>query len=233
MAFFLIVLFGVLNFTVISRLGFKSFHATEGKVMKLKLNVTLACFIACASISATPRACETGTLATYIELGAEGCTLGGNTFANFTYSGNASGGATTIKADQIIVRPLVIVPEASRFSFSAPWSVAKNQSQDSIISYTIVLPCGGTRDAQLDLTLGQATILGIIGSAAVEETTNVGKLGVFDRCIEICQMEADDSLKFSPVSVVLISDHVKLTGGTNGASLNEFGAGLNLCIPCV
>src|SRR5215469_15157402 len=132
--------------------------------MRLRLKTAAGYFLACALLSAAPPSCMIGTLASYIALGAEGCTFNGNVFANFAYSASASGGATMIRADQITVVPLLILPETPRFSFSAPWSVGKGQKQDSIVSYTAVLPCGDTQPAQLDLTLGAAHIGSIIGS---------------------------------------------------------------------
>src|SRR6516165_7196212 len=118
--------------------------------MKLTLKIAVFCWLASRLLPAAPPTCMTGTLASYIALGAEGCTFNGNVFANFAYSASASGGATMIRADQITVVPLLILPETARFSFSAPWSVGKGQKQDSIISYTAVLPCGNTQRAQLD-----------------------------------------------------------------------------------
>jgi hypothetical protein len=200
--------------------------------MRLALKIAVACFSASGLLSAAPPACITGTLASYIVLGAEGCTFYGNVFANFTYSSSASGGAATIKADQIIVSPSFLAPETTRFSFSAPWSPSARQSQDSVISYTAVLPCGDTRTAQLDLTLGTTQIKGIFGSVTVDESTNVGRLSVFTRCTEVCEEQANESLTFNPVSVLLVSNHVSLTGGNSGASLKEFAGLLNLCYPC-
>ncbi len=112
--------------------------------MKLKVNVATGCLFACRLLSADPPTCLTGTLADYIALGAQGCTLNGDVFANFSYFAGASGGAATITADQVTVTPLVVVPATARFNFSAPWSVAQDQTQDSIIRYTIVPPPGGT-----------------------------------------------------------------------------------------
>ena len=201
--------------------------------MRLNLKIVSGYFLACGLAWAAQPACVTGTLASYIALGAEGCTFDGTIFANFAYSASASGGASTIRADQITVVALLIVPSTAGFNFSAPWSVAKEQTQDSIISYTAVLPCGDVQTAQLSLTLGTARIGGIIGSVTVNETTNVGKLSVLDRCTEICQTKISDSLKFNPVSVILISDHVSLSGGNGGSSLSEFASALNRCIPCV
>jgi len=199
----------------------------------MKLKIVPGYFLAFGMLWAAPPTCVTGTLASYIGLGAEGCTFIGNTFANFAYSASASGGAVVIKADQITVTPLFIPTATASFNFSAPWSVGRDQTQDSTISYTTVLPCGDGQTAELDLALGPAHIGGIIGSVRVDETTNVGKLSVFDRCTEVCQTKPSDSLTFNPVSVVLISDHVSLSGGLGGASLSGFSSTLNRCIPCV
>ena len=200
--------------------------------MRLTLKVAAGFGLACGLLSAAPPACVTGTLTSYIALGAEGCTFDGNVFANFAYSANASGGASIITANQITIVPMLLAPETTRFNISAPWSVSRSQSQDSVISYTAVLPCGDTRTAQLDLMLGSTHIGGIIGSVVVDESTNVGKLNVFDRCTEVCASKANDSLNFNPVNVVLVTDRVSLRGGTGGASLNEFTANLNLCYLC-
>jgi len=188
--------------------------------------------LACGLLSAAPPTCVTGTLASYIALGADGCTFDGNVFANFTYSATVTGGAMAIKPDQILVTPSLIAPETTVFKFSAPWSVARDQTEDSFIHYTIVLPCGDTRTAQKELMLGTAHVGSIIGSVTVTETTNVGKLSVYDRCTEVCQSKTVDSFNFNPVSVVLVTDHVSLSGGTGGVSLDEYSALVNLCYLC-
>jgi hypothetical protein len=201
--------------------------------MRLTLKIAAGCLLTCGLLSANPPACVSGTLASYMALGAGGCVFGGVTFANFTYAAKVSGGAPMIKADQITVLPVLVIPETAQFTFSASWSVANAQSQVSVIRYTAVLPCGDTAPAELDLTLGPAHVGGIVGNASVQEKTNVGDLSVFDTCTEVCQTKSSDRLQFKPVSVLLITQQVSLTGGTGGASLNQFSAALNRCIPCV
>jgi hypothetical protein len=201
--------------------------------MRLTLNLAAGILFTVGLLTAAPPTCVTGTLASYIALGASGCTFGRTVFANFGYSGTGKGGAPIIRADQITVTPILIVPATARFSFSAAWNVASGQVQDSVIAYTAALPCDDTATAELDLTLGPAQVGGNIGNAIVHESTNVGDLSVFERCTEICQSKTSDMRQFQPVRVLLVSDHVSLTGGSGGASLKEFGAALNLCIHCV
>jgi hypothetical protein len=201
--------------------------------MSLTVKIAAGCLFACGLLSADPPTCVTGTLADYMALGAQGCTLNGDVFANFSYAAGASGGAATITEDQIMVTPLVVVPAGARLNFAAPWSVDQDQTQDSVIRYTIVPPPGGTAPSQLQLTLGNAQVGGIIGSVTVDEFTNVGSLSVFLRCTEVCQTNKNDSVNFDPVSVVLVRDHVSLSGRIGGASLSEFGAALDRCPLCV
>jgi len=202
--------------------------------MKLSLWAALGCLLACGRLSAAPKPCVNASLADYIALGALGCTLNGDVFANFSYSSGAGGGAAAITADQITVTPFVVVPAAARLNFSAPWSVDQEQTQESVIRYTIVPPPGFTVPSQLQLALGSVRIAGIIGSVIVHETTNLGSnLSVFNRCTEVCQDKTNATLDFDPVSVVLVSHHVHLSGGTAGASLDQFGAVLDRCVFCV
>lgn len=201
--------------------------------MKLTVKIAAGCLLTCGLLPADPPTCVSGTLTSYMSLGAGGCTLAGATFANFTYAARASGGAAVINADQITVVPVLVIPATAQFVFSAPWSVANAQSEVSVIRYTAVLPCGDAAPAELDLTLGPAHVGGNVGNAIVQETTNAGNLSVFEACAQVCQTKSSAQLPFKPVSVVLITEVVSLNGGTAGASLNQFLAALNRCIPCV
>jgi hypothetical protein len=200
--------------------------------MRIRFVLALGFVFACASAWAVRPACVTGSLASYIRLGAEGCTVDGITFANFSYSVEASAGARTITAEEITVTPLPIIPGESKFGFSANWEVGKGQSLDSTIRYTAVPPCGDTAPARLEMALDHSAIGGITGNVTVDESTNVGKLSVFDRCADVCQTKPTDSFQFNPVSVVLITDQLKLNGGVRGASTAGFAAGMNICLPC-
>jgi len=190
------------------------------------------CLLACGLVWAQPPACVNGTLGDYVALGAQGCSLNGSVFANFAYTGSASGGAATITADQIAVTPQVVVPATARLNFAAPWTVDKGQTQNSSIRYTIVPPAGATQP-QLQLALGWTQVGGIIGRVTADETTNVGDLLVFTKCTEVCQNSSVDSFNFDAVSVVLARHHVTVSGGDGGASLSDFTTMLNRCPLCV
>jgi hypothetical protein len=182
--------------------------------------IAAGCLLATVLLPADPPACVNGTLASYIALGAGGCTLDRNTFANFTYSARASGGAAMITADQIQVTPLFIAPETAQFNYSGPWKAGTGQTQDSIISYTVALPSGNTTTEQLNLILGSAHVAAN-GGVTIRELTTVGHLSVSNR-------KTADSITFSPVSMLKITDHVSLSA----ASLSGFDSSLNRCFPC-
>jgi hypothetical protein len=182
--------------------------------MGLKFKIAAVFLLARGLLSADPPPCTTGTLADYIALGALGCTFNGDVVANFSYAASATGGTTEITADQIMITPLVVVPAAAKLTFETPWSVDQDQTQESVIRYTVVPPPGGATPSQLQLTLGTARVAGIIGRVTVGESTNLGKLSVFTFCTEVCQIKATDSLAFDPVSVVLMRNHV--SRGRNG-----------------
>jgi hypothetical protein len=201
--------------------------------MKLKLILTAGSLFVCGLLSADSPVCTTGTLAQYIALGAKGCTFDGDVFANFSYTGNAGNGASAITADQIVVTPLVAIPATAIFNFSAPWRVGQDQTQSAEIKYTIVPPAGGALPPQLRLTLGAAQVGGIIGSVTVNEPTNVGLLSVFEQCAEVCRANLNALHNFAPVSVVLVTLHVMLSGGTGGALLNQFVTAFDRCPLCV
>ena len=208
--------------------------------MKTKLCVLAATLLLMAVPSfgqVASRPCVQGTLASYIALGPVGCSLDGVTFANFAYASTSTAG---ISPNQIIVNPVpsgpVIDPPLFRgLNFTAPWRVASGASEQSVISYTATpfAPVAFPSSGLLTLTLGNSTVSGIIGSATVTETTNVGTLSVFDRCADACSLKKTDQLKFSPITVLHVTNTVALSGGTGGASLSSFAADYNLCPACV
>src|SRR5258708_23053274 len=76
--------------------GWGNDSQTEEQEMKPIWNASVACLFACGWLSAAPPTCVTAALADYIALGAQGCTLNGDAYANFSYSAGASGGAATV-----------------------------------------------------------------------------------------------------------------------------------------
>jgi hypothetical protein len=209
--------------------------------MKLKSKLATALLLGAGLLAAAPPNCKQDTLEAYIDMGPQGCALGAVVYANFSYQADATGGATIITAGQITVTPIVIPVTTGRFTFSALWKVAGGQTQKSVISYTASLPAGDSLPGSLELTLGTATVRGLVGSVKVDEATNLVDssgnrvaLHVFDQCVEVCSEKLFDSFDFNPtnIPVFILQDTVTLSGGDGGATLDSFANLLNTCIVC-
>lgn len=175
-------------------------------------------------------ACVPGTLASYIALGSNGCSVGIAAFANFGYGTKASGDAHMIPPDRIKVSP-GFVPFSVALSFSASWKAANGQTQDAFIKYT-VLPASSTSFGVLTLQMGTIQV-GNFGTVGVRQTTDVGEVAVVADCVEVCTFTKTDTLQFWPVATLQVIDHVNLISKDGGAALSSFKAMFDLCPLCV
>jgi len=200
---------------------------------KIVLSAAFALLCSLSTFAQAIRVCETGTLASYIALGAGGCVFDGALYSNFTY---ATPTTSNITAANIIVNP-ILLPVAGLYpglNFSAPWSVAAGQSEQSVIGYQVVPypPSGAAATGVLTLDLGPAMVSGIIGSVTVQENTVstsgtisiVDSLEVYDKCADACSLKQTDSVTVTPLQTIQTTLIVSLSGGTGGASLKSFAA---------
>ncbi len=203
--------------------------------MKIKLAIAVGLLLSLPLIASVTTPCVPGTLASYIALGARGCSIGNVTFANFSYPVST---ANTIPPNEILVTPVPVVFNPG-LAFSAPWQAAAGQIQTSTIDYTVsfnsLTPIAAS--GLLKLVLGTAKISGIIGSAEVDETAIEGNmvdmLSVYEKCTEVCTIKTSDQLAFAPAAILRVSDKVTITGGNAGASLSGFTAYFISCPLCV
>jgi hypothetical protein len=186
-------------------------------------------------------ACIKASLERYIELGATGCTFNGSLYRDFTYSTSVSGGVPVtagVTPADITVTPILFptpVPELfPGLNFSAPWSVAADQSERSVIGYSVVpyppvvLPATGL----LTLDLGPSQVSGIIGSVTVQETATdsasasglATTIEVYDICEDACRLQQTEETTISPLQALQTTLVVSLSGGTGGVSLQSFAA---------
>ncbi len=205
---------------------------------KIVLAAAFALLLALPVFAQSAPPCVRGTLASYIKLGAGGCMFGSALYDNFSYATPTAGGVT---AKRIIVTPVTVPSSAVQFpglNFSAPWSVAAGGTEQSVIGYRVVPfpPARPAPTALLTLDLGQSRVLGTIGSVTVQETASAGTLSasleVYDKCVEVCSVKQQDQITLAPISTLQVSVNVSLLGGTNGASLKNFAADVNLCPEC-
>src|ERR1017187_5113043 len=100
-----------------------------------------ACAILQTTVWGAP--CPSGSLATYIALGAGGCTYGDKQFSGFELVGStASATLTALAAGYISVKPTTIGGELG-FTFSSLWSAGSNQFMDTAIGFDVAVIGGG------------------------------------------------------------------------------------------
>ena len=182
-------------------------------------------------LHAGPFPCVSGTLASYISLGVSGCAIGNIEFVNFTYSSKTSGGTPGITPDMIQVDPVLVVPQAASLTFSAKWQAEAGQSEESLISYTVIETTRHSAGS-LTLQLGAASVTS--GVATVGEKSSVGALRVYSQCSQMCQSRTVDTVNFSPVpDGFRVANQVKVSSTSGTTSLSGFTAIVNLCPACV
>jgi hypothetical protein len=198
---------------------------------KIVLAAAFALLTALPPFANAAPSCVKGTLASYIALGAGGCMFDSALYDNFTYAPTSTVG---ISPANIIVTP-ILLPTPTLFpglNFTAPWSVAAGQSEQSVIGYRVVPypPAGSPQptSALLTLDLGQSQVLNIIGSVTVQERTTMtsatGTLEVYDTCEEVCRIKQSDSVSITPIQTLQTTITVSLSGGNGGASLSSFAS---------
>jgi hypothetical protein len=169
--------------------------------------------------------CVKATLASYIDLGQDGCIVGDKLFFGFSYEASAEGGAREIPATELIVNPAQ-APFNSWLEFSADWRIESQQTQRSVIRYSVFGLRRIGEIAELGLE-GTGFTAGMFGTVSVNESTNAGDLSVFLECIELCRLTPSDSVKTDPVRLVEVVDDVTLTARFGGATLSTFIAGFS------
>ncbi|MGD0939313.1 MAG: hypothetical protein ABR905_06330 [Terracidiphilus sp.] len=198
---------------------------------KTVLAAAFTLLLASPSFGQAIQDCKTGSLASYIALGSMGCMFDSALYRDFTYTAATTNGVT---ANDITITP-ILLPTSTLFpglNFSAKWSVAAGQSEQSVIGYNVVpFPPEASpvpTDAVFTLDLGQSQVLGIIGSVTVKETTSATSttdlLEVYEICADACSLKRTDSVTVAPIVPLQTTIVVSLSGGTGGASLNSFAA---------
>ncbi|MGD0832013.1 MAG: hypothetical protein ABR907_13805 [Terracidiphilus sp.] len=204
---------------------------------KILLAAALALCVSAPTFAQEFPVCVTGTLASYIALGAGGCMFNSALYRDFTYASPVS---NTITPAEIIVTPTELPLATAPFqglNFRAPWNAAAGKSEVSIIGYNVVPfpPQAGpaTLSADLTLDLGTVTISGIIGSVTITQQSTTSpaatppgtvNLEVYESCQEVCSIRPTDSVIVSPLTTLQTTLTVTLTGGNDGVSLNNFAA---------
>ena len=166
-------------------------------------------------------ACTSGTLASYISLGAGGCTIGGNTLSNFGLD-SGSNGALALSASSLTINPFG-GSATPGLSFSTNQTVAANSMLESIFTYQIA----GSLYSSLSISLANASET---GDGGVTDQVNFCAGGAFgadglNNCtgapgtlLTVDPIQLADQSLFSSTSPVSITNDFILDGGTVGSA---------------
>jgi hypothetical protein len=158
-------------------------------------------------------ACSSATLATYTTSGFS-CSIDGDLFSGFSYTGTGSGGATAISTSDVTVMPLFVGGEFG-FLFSAGWNVGSGQSLDSTIDYTVTALSGSIVYAGLSMSGFGFT--GDGGASITKNLSNGDVLFVFTNSGGTVPAE---SATFAGVSSLIVTEEIDVNGNSGTATVS-------------
>ena len=181
-----------------------------------KVFVVLAAILIGTWVGSAAPQCLEATMADYVALGAEGCQIGDKIFSNFTYTGSSGGGASAVLAAGLSVVPY-FTPLNPGFMFSGAWLVLTGETQDSHITYQVVVTGGGfpIHDISAELSGQYAQ-----GSAlvAVAEDVQPGNLSL-GLLWGVGSQVWQDGVSFNPtMGPLFVSKDILLRGGAGPGS---------------
>jgi len=160
--------------------------------------------------------CVADSLATYLLMGSDGCTVLDKTFSGFSYS--TSPVQDGMPAEQITVTPLVDQPLNPGLAFQAGWLVSGAQSIDSFITFLVTVGGGGPmliKDASIVQVsgvsgLGRASVIESICPPSGACSPPLGRLYTWD--VE-GSYSLEDQTVFSPTGSILARKDIGVRGG--------------------
>lgn len=205
--------------------------------MKRLLTIVSAVLAAAGLSSAAP--CTNGTLASYIALGAGGCTIGGNTLFGFdVVSGTA--GATAIATSA-----LTIAPSGGDTSFGFTATTTQTAGTGTLIESIFTYKISGNSYTGTSIALSASSET---GDGAVTDVQNycagamfgpdgvTGCSAVTGALVTVDSAQQTDTALFAGVNLLSITDDFTLDGGlagsaTGGSFTDRFTAGAVSTIP--
>lgn len=178
----------------------------------MKKTLLLSLLIASLSMIAQAAPCVSGgTLASYIGLGAGGCTFDNLLFSNFTYTNPSSGGGISPDASGVAVDTVVQGPE-SGLDFVASWLAGSGQTSDGNIGYTVT--CQGCKIDDLKLIMdGIGLGTGLASVAEISTSPSIG-LGTTSSA---GFSQFSDSKDIAPITSLDLLKDIGASGGTAGS----------------
>lgn len=169
--------------------------------------------------------CERGTLAEYIKLGDQGCTLGDFKFYDFQYTPKSNEDATGLPAEDITVTPETDnnkeeKREAVNLQFTAQWGVGPGGKIDSRISYEVLILNGRQMDS-IELDMNNFSVDNKATVIVFEQFPGPVDLDVYDIKEQKIPKQSD-SKSFPPRDFALVKTDIKLdSNGFGTAALGQ------------
>ncbi len=182
----------------------------------------LAGLAALSTLATAAPLCISGSLSTYVGLGADGCMLGSNTVSAFTILAPITG-ATAISPNSISVSP-INSSTSPGLTFTTSITAERTQVFQLLLMYEI-RGFAFTRDS---VTLSNASSRGngavteiqnyCLGAKFVPDPPNpIGTCAGTDGTLVVLNSGSDDAT-FSPVNLIAVLHDLTIDGGRNGSA---------------
>ena len=170
-------------------------------------------------LSSAAVACANETLADYIMLGSSGCTVAGNTFANFAVAAGSTG-ATVISPSAILLSP-----SGGPFDPSLKTSLSATASAGNILEAAFTFTISGNLYTSSSVALsnssetGDGAVSGLqdfcAGTAFASDGSCPGTPGSL---LTLDGVQNEDAATFSPVTLLDVTNDFTVDGGLAGTA---------------
>ena len=187
----------------------------------MKQFLSLPLLVAAVALGSSAAPCGTGSLASYVALGSDGCTIGANTLFDFRILSGIAG-ATPISSGAVTLAPLGGTLDPG-LSVMVNTTANAGTLLESLFTYKIT---GGIYISDsLALTNSSASMDGAVtgiqnfcaggtfGSSGV-----TGCTGVAGSLLTLAGVQIQDSASLGPVSLINVTNDFTLDGGSAGSA---------------
>jgi hypothetical protein len=166
--------------------------------------------------------CSIGSLASYVSLGAGGCTIGNNTLYDFQVLPNGTAGATELAAGAVSVSP-----SGGNYNPSLAFSVTQNATNGNLLEtfFTYDISGPGYTGTSAALSGSSETVDGAV--TGIENYCQGGSFGPdgLDGCpgvtgalVTLDGTQNTDSAGFSKIPFIAVTDDFTIDSGTAGTA---------------
>jgi hypothetical protein len=174
------------------------------------LVLVVACVIVQAAAWGAP--CVVGTVASYLALGAGGCTIGDKLFNDFSFTASQGGGAVAPGAAGITVTP--VLGTEIGLQFNSLWAAGSGAFVDTTIDFDVAVIGGGAMlidDASTVQSSG-----GFTGTGAA--TVSEGLCGPTP-----CSITTMNTFTINTAGTTKLSDHIVFTSRGSVHAVKDIG----------